>query len=106
MSSVQIDFFHLDTEQNRKALINGTLELLYNDNELQACKKAKVLERLREVLAVNTQTRRFWCTAVAKCATDKERDEKIQAVYTQCRKAVLKNMDRAGSGKLVSLAML
>jgi hypothetical protein len=87
-------------------LINGTLELLYNDNELQACKKAKVAERLRNVLAVNTQTRRIWCSAVAKCASDKEREEKIKAVYTQCKMDVLQNMDRAGSGKIVSQAML
>jgi hypothetical protein len=106
MSSNPENFLLCDTEKYRTILYSGTLHLLYEDDEVQTCKKVNVALRLQEVLAQDELTRRFWCSEVAKCATDKERDEKIQAVYTQCKMDVLKNMDRSGSEKLVSLAML
>ncbi len=98
MSSVQTDFRHYDTEENRKTLIEGTLQFLYNDNELQPCTKAKVLERLREVLAENAETQRFWCTAVAKCKKDADRWEQIQEVYMDCRTDTLMEIYAAGVG--------
>ena len=98
MSSVQTDFRHYDTEENRKTLIAGTLQFLDNDNELQPCTKAKVFERLREVLEENAETRRFWCTALAKCKKDADRWEQIQEVYMDCRTDTLMEICAGGVG--------